>query len=149
MAYVIDKSRCVRCRGCECVCRFGAVKQIEDGFFEIDPAVCVGCSACATICQNSAIHPDADQKFIAKVEIDKDNCIGCSLCARNCPVTAISGVIKQPYVIDQSLCIHCGVCATKCKKDAVKVTYRDRTPEDEHSPTPRKKSLLKRLLKKG
>jgi len=34
-------------------------------------------------------------------EIDPDKCVGCTVCARNCPVTCISGVRKEPHLIDQ------------------------------------------------
>ena len=48
-----------------------------------------------------------------------DACKGCSLCARNCPASAISGEIKQQFVIDQSKCIKCGVCMSNCKFKAI------------------------------
>ena len=48
-----------------------------------------------------------------------DKCIGCSLCSRKCPVNAISGVVKQKFVIDQSTCIKCGACVDSCKFKAI------------------------------
>jgi NADP-reducing hydrogenase subunit HndC len=50
-----------------------------------------------------------------------DNCTGCGLCARYCSENAISGVLKQPYVIDEKKCISCGVCRNVCKFDAVTI----------------------------
>jgi NADH-quinone oxidoreductase subunit F len=52
--------------------------------------------------------------------IDSDLCTGCTACARACPTQAISGVVKQPHLIDQALCIQCGSCVAKCRFDAVK-----------------------------
>ena len=46
-------------------------------------------------------------------------CKGCSKCARNCPVNAISGKIKEPFVIDQAVCIKCGTCLANCPFGAI------------------------------
>jgi len=53
------------------------------------------------------------------LKIDEELCKGCSKCARNCPVNAITGKVKEPYIIDTAKCIKCGACIEAC---AFKVT---------------------------
>lgn len=53
--------------------------------------------------------------------INEELCKGCSKCAKNCPVNAISGVIKQPYIIDAKECIKCGACKDNCAFGAIYV----------------------------
>ena len=56
---------------------------------------------------------------LRKFAIVPEKCKGCSACARKCPVGAISGCLKEPYVIDQAKCIGCGVCEKTCRFEAV------------------------------
>lgn len=60
-------------------------------------------------------------KALISYEIDAELCKGCSLCARKCPSDAISGKVKEPYVIDKAACIKCGVCFDVCKFKAVAI----------------------------
>ena len=57
---------------------------------------------------------------LKQLYIDAEACKGCSLCSKVCPVNAISGKIKEPFVIDPAKCIKCGACIEKCKFGAVK-----------------------------
>lgn len=57
---------------------------------------------------------------LKKLYIDAEACKGCSLCSKVCPVNAISGKVKEPFVIDAAKCIKCGACIEKCKFGAVK-----------------------------
>nr|WP_238652550.1 NADH-quinone oxidoreductase subunit NuoF [Paenibacillus piscarius] len=60
-------------------------------------------------------------KSLIAYQIDQELCRGCSLCAKKCPVDAISGELKEPFVIDTAVCIKCGVCFDVCKFKAVAV----------------------------
>lgn len=53
--------------------------------------------------------------------ISPERCKGCSKCARNCPADAISGRIKEPYVIDNDKCIKCGACESACAFGAIHI----------------------------
>ncbi|MGD9940523.1 MAG: ATP-binding protein [Clostridia bacterium] len=55
----IDPSGCTACGRCLEVCRFGAVKVI-DQIYSIDPLSCEGCGYCARVCPTKTItnHPE-------------------------------------------------------------------------------------------
>ena len=55
--------------------------------------------------------------------ISPDRCKGCSKCARNCPADAITGRIKEPFVIDTDVCIKCGACESACAFGAIHVEW--------------------------
>lgn len=57
---------------------------------------------------------------LKSIAIDPELCKGCSKCARQCPVGAISGKIKEPFVIDSTKCIKCGACVSACPFHAIK-----------------------------
>lgn len=58
---------------------------------------------------------------LLRYEINADLCRGCTLCAKKCPVDAISGLVKNPHIINMDKCIKCGNCKTVCKFGAVEV----------------------------
>ena len=58
-------------------------------------------------------------KDLLDYRIIPEKCKGCGLCTKVCPVEAITGQIKNPFVIDPGKCIKCGACMEKCKFDAI------------------------------
>jgi NADH-quinone oxidoreductase subunit F len=63
--------------------------------------------------------PAGSCQKLKQIRIDPAKCKGCSKCAKTCPVGAISGTIKEPFVIDQGKCIKCGACAGACPFKAI------------------------------
>ena len=68
----------------------------------IDPQSCINCGKCLEVCPYHAIIRNA------------------SPCEDACPVGAISGKIKEPFVIDQAKCIKCGACIETCPFKAIR-----------------------------
>ncbi len=57
---------------------------------------------------------------LKRIYIVAEECKGCTKCARICPVEAISGKVKEPFVIDESKCIKCNACIDSCAFKAIK-----------------------------
>lgn len=56
---------------------------------------------------------------LQRLVISEELCVGCSKCIRICPVSAITGEIKAPHIIDASKCIKCGLCMDACNFNAI------------------------------
>ena len=63
--------------------------------------------------------PTGNCQALSGFKILNDKCKGCSLCAKKCPVGAISGTVRNPFIIDASKCIKCGACIGSCNFKAI------------------------------
>lgn len=64
--------------------------------------------------------PSKTCQKLKTIYIERDACKGCTKCSRLCPVGAISGKVKEPFVIDKDKCIKCGACIESCAFKAIK-----------------------------
>ncbi|WP_304622594.1 NADH-quinone oxidoreductase subunit NuoF [Pelosinus baikalensis] len=64
--------------------------------------------------------PSRTCQKLKRIYIAAEFCRGCSKCSRLCPVGAISGKLKEPFLIDPDKCIKCGACIESCAFKAIK-----------------------------
>jgi NADH-quinone oxidoreductase subunit F len=63
--------------------------------------------------------PTGNCQKLKKITINPALCKGCTKCSRSCPVNAITGKVKEPFVIDGAKCIKCGACISTCVFEAI------------------------------
>jgi NADH-quinone oxidoreductase subunit F len=64
--------------------------------------------------------PTGNCDKLKTITIVPELCKGCTKCVKVCPVDAISGKIKEPFVIDSEKCIKCAACIPACPFEAIK-----------------------------
>ena len=64
--------------------------------------------------------PTGNCQKLKVIYIDKELCKGCTKCMKVCSVNAITGKVKEPFIINTSLCIKCSACIGACPFKAIK-----------------------------
>ena len=52
---VIDKNKCIKCGLCYIFCPDGAIKRIDEGYYDVELDWCKGCGICELECWFGAI----------------------------------------------------------------------------------------------
>ncbi|HNU74292.1 MAG: NADP-reducing hydrogenase subunit HndC [Deltaproteobacteria bacterium ADurb.BinA179] len=110
------KVGCIKCGICADICPFEAITVSKDASAVIEQSKCNRCGLCVSVCPTGII---AAVRMPGKVRISPEKCKGCSICEQVCPVEAISGKVKEPYLVNEGKCIGCGLCIEKCPADAI------------------------------
>jgi Na+-translocating ferredoxin:NAD+ oxidoreductase RNF subunit RnfB len=110
------KVGCIKCGICEQVCPFDAITVSKSESALIDQEKCQRCGLCVSACPTGVITA---LRVPAKARVIPEKCKGCSICEQVCPAEAISGKVKEPYLVNEGKCIGCGLCVSKCPADAI------------------------------
>jgi len=114
---------CVSCGKCERVCKFGALKMV-DNLPEIDMDKCVGCMLCADNCPTGCLKANEALRKIAIIETDR--CTGCGTCSEECKFEAILGETGGKHTVVTWNCNGCGACAQSCPEKCIDMASLDK-----------------------
>ncbi len=64
--------------------------------------------------------PAGSCQQLKKIAIDAALCKGCSKCTKVCPAEAISGKVKEVFVINSEKCVKCEACVSACPFHAIR-----------------------------
>jgi len=66
-------------------------------------------------------------KNLISFSIDVNKCTGCEICKNSCPSEAITGIPKEPHIINPDLCVRCAVCFGLCPNNSISKGPKQRT----------------------
>ncbi|MGN0902798.1 MAG: RnfABCDGE type electron transport complex subunit B [Succinivibrio sp.] len=113
--------------GCEAY-----AKAISKG--EVSCSLCrpAGADVAVQIAQMLGRNCEADRDYEEELFTPRevayihDNiCNGCSRCKKACRVDAISGILKQPHIVDARECIGCGDCIKTCPHNCIEMIRQE------------------------
>jgi electron transport complex protein RnfB len=113
---------CIGCGICARVCRFGAIKMVDD-LPVIDYDRCTGCNECVEKCPRDAIRGREGSRKVAFIH--GEECVGCTLCAAECKFDAIEGEPKTIHTVTPDKCTGCNQCVDVCPQEAITLIDKD------------------------